>query len=187
MKLLRYIAILMPFAAISQQTLEICGDTKSFTYSTASDIDATIEWYVLGSYYYGDEVTLQWDTPGVFTITATAIATGCPSIPQTMTVTVTECDPLLVWVPNTFTPNGDEFNTTWGATVSGPADLQDFRMRVFNRWGELVFESRDYTDGWDGTYALRPAQDGAYTYQVSFGDKQTDYRQQVFGHFGLIR
>jgi len=187
MKFWIYILFLVPFVAFSQQTVEICGDTKSFTYSTASDIDATIEWYVLGSYYYGDEVTLQWDAPGVFTITATAIATGCPSIPQTYTVTVTECDPLLVWVPNTFTPNGDEFNTTWGATVSGPADLQDFRMRVFNRWGELVWETRDAASRWNGYYGLRRIQDGIYTWTIDLGILESDARKVYIGHVNILK
>ena len=187
MKFWTYILFLVPFLAFSQQTVEICGEPKSFTYSTASDIDATIEWYVLGSYYYGNEITLQWDTPGVFTITATAIAADCPSIPQTMTVTVTECDPILVWVPNTFTPNGDEFNTTWGAPVSGPVDFQDYRMVVFNRWGELIWESFNAMQRWDGQYNGVSIQSGTYTWTIELGILQSDARHTYVGHVNILK
>lgn len=182
-----YIAFLIPFAAISQQTLEICGDTKTFNYSTSSDIASNIEWYCDGSYYYGDEIAITWDTPGIYTITATAIANDCPGIPQTYIVTVTECNPLIYWVPNTFTPNGDEFNTTWGPVFEGPYDAEDFHLVVLNRWGNLIWESWDAEARWNGTYADRYVTDGVYTWVIDFGLIGTDERRLIHGHVTIIR
>ena len=187
MKLLRYIAFLMPFVAISQQTLEICGDTKTFNYSTSSDSASTIEWYCDGSYYYGEEIAITWDTPGTYNITATAVADGCPSTPQTYTVVVTECDPLLYWIPNTFTPYGDEYNTLWGAVMNGPFDAQDFHLVIINRWGNLIWESWDVTGRWNGTYAGRVVPDGVYTWVIDFGMLETDERKILHGHVTIIR
>ncbi len=187
MKFWTYIAFLVPFIAFSQQTVEICGEPKSFTYSTESDIDATVEWYVLGAYYYGNSITLQWDTPGVFNITATATAEDCPGTPQTYTVTVTECDPVVWWVPNTFTPNGDEYNTTWGPVFSGPFDQADFHVTVFTRWGNLIWESRDATARWDGMCGSRAVHDGVYTWVVEFGILNTDERKLIHGHVTILR
>lgn len=187
MKLLLHILLLMPLLAISQQTVEICGDTKTFSYSTQSDIASSIEWYVAGAYYYGEEVSITWSQPGTYTLTATAIANGCSSIPQTYTVTVTECDPLVYWVPNTFTPNGDEFNTTWGPVFNGPYDATGFHLTVFNRWGNLIWESWDDMARWDGMYNGRVVTDGVYTWLIDFGILGTDERRRIHGHVTVIR
>ena len=44
--------------------------------------------------------------------------------------------------------------------------VKDFRMRVFNRWGELVFESHDIKQGWDGYYKGKISPQDVYVYQV---------------------
>ncbi len=187
MRLWLYIAFLIPLTIFSQQTIEICNDSKTFSYSTQSDIPSNIEWYCDGLYYYGDEITITWDEPGVYEIIAIATSNDCPSIPQTYTVTVTECDPLLVWVPNTFTPNGDEYNTTWGPVVSGPIDIFDFHLVVFNRWGELVWESNNPDARWDGTYYGKSVLDGVYTWVIDFGIIETDERRLIHGHVTILR
>ena len=187
MRLLRYIAFLVPFMAFSQQTIEICGDMKTFNYSTYSDIASNIEWYCDGLYYYGEEITLSWNEPGTYTITATAFADDCPSIPQTYTVVVTECDALLYWVPNTFTPNGDEYNTTWGPVFNGPYDAADFHLIVLNRWGNLIWESWNAAARWDGNYDGYPVHDGVYTWVIDFGLIGTDDRRKLHGHVTIIR
>lgn len=187
MKWIFSILLFVPLLVKAQQIVEICNNSKSYTYSTTSDIDGEIEWYVLGSYYYGNEITLFWDTPGIFTISVTATSNGCPSLPQTYTVTVKECDPILIWVPNTFTPNGDEFNTTWGPVVSGPVDLQDFHVMVFNRWGGIVWESYDADEKWDGMYYGKPVSDGVYIWKIDFGIVGIDERKEYHGHITIIR
>ena len=187
MRFLCYIAFLVSCVAYSQQSVEICGEPKSFNYSATSDLPGTIEWYVSGQYYYGDEVTIAWSQPGLYTITAVAISADCPSIPQTYTVSVTECDPLLYWVPNTFTPNGDEFNTMWGPVFNGPYDEQDFHLVVFNRWGNLIWESRDAAQRWNGHYAGRLVPDGVYTWVINFGLLASDDRKILHGHVTILR
>lgn len=187
MRLLAYIAFLVSCPAFSQQTIEICGDMKSFTYSTQSDIASDIEWYCDGAYYYGEEITINWDEPGIYEIIATAVAEDCPSTPQTYTVVVTECDPLVYWVPNTFTPNGDEFNTMWGPVFNGPYDAHDFHLIVLNRWGNLIWESWNAAARWDGKYNGYSVQDGVYTWVIDFGLLGTDERKKLQGHVTILR
>lgn len=69
-----------------------------------------------------------------------------------------------IYVPNTFTPNGDGLNDTFG--VTGEA-IEEFRMQVFNRWGQLVFESKNAMDRWDGTYLGEPVPMGTYVYKIT--------------------
>ena len=187
MKLFQYIICLIPFVALSQQTVEVCNDTKTFTYSTTSDIASNVEWYVNNQYYYGNTITVTWQTPGVYQLIATATANGCPSAPQTYTVTVIECDALVYWIPNTFTPNGDEFNTTWGPVFDGPFDYTDFNLIVMNRWGNLIWQSNDATAKWDGTFNGKMVPDGVYIWYINFGILNSDERIIIHGHVTILR
>lgn len=71
--------------------------------------------------------------------------------------------PLSVFIPNTFTPNGDGINDTFGVKGEG---IQNFTMRIFDRWGAVVFESHSPKQQWDGTYKGQPAQMDTYVYQL---------------------
>ena len=76
---MRYlIFILFPFLCLSQQTVEICNDFKTFSYFTSSTEDGIIEWEVNGLYYYGEEIILTWDEAGIYEITAIATSNNCP-------------------------------------------------------------------------------------------------------------
>ena len=54
------------------------------------------------------------------------------------------------YIPNAFTPNGDRINDVFRAIAPGIQQTNYFR--IFNRWGQLMFETKDATKGWDGTY-----------------------------------
>ena len=60
-------------------------------------------------------------------------------------------------MPSIFTPNGDGVNDVIRPSLPGVAKFQCYK--VYNRWGNLVFETLDATKGWDGTFkgALQPA------------------------------
>lgn len=90
------------------------------------------------------------------------------------------------FAPNTFTPNGDEFNNRWRIIVGG-IDVQAFNLRIFNRWGEVVWESKDQEVGWDGTYNGVPCQDGIYTWKVECSDKYNDDRYEFQGFINLMK
>jgi gliding motility-associated-like protein len=76
-----------------------------------------------------------------------------------------------VWVPNAFSPNKDGHNDVFIPNsilifnnTGNP--ILDYRMEVYNRWGEMVFVSDDAKMGWDGTYQGKPCQQGQYIYKV---------------------
>lgn len=69
-----------------------------------------------------------------------------------------------VYVPNAFSPNGDNVNDIWYVYGTG---IKDFKAMVFDRWGEKVFESDDQSIGWDGTYKGQLQQPGVYIYIVN--------------------
>ncbi|HRO39991.1 MAG TPA: PKD domain-containing protein [Flavobacteriales bacterium] len=100
---------------------------------------------------------------------------------------VVQVDPLYdITLPNAFTPNpngggGGFFDPTdLGNDVFYPfvRFVKDFRFRIFNRWGELVFESNDVKKGWDGYYRGQLSQQDVYVYQlwVRFVDNKESQR-----------
>ncbi len=58
-----------------------------------------------------------------------------------------------VYIPNSFTPNGDGVNDGFGPSIYGP-QLEAYQFYIYNRWGNLVFESNNVNDKWNGSYKL---------------------------------
>ncbi len=80
--------------------------------------------------------------------------------------------PAVVFIPSAFTPNSDGMNDVF--KIKGE-NLQDFKLLVYDRWGEKIYESTNPSEGWDGTYKGNPVQNDTYVYQVTaknLGDKK---------------
>ncbi|PHR22021.1 MAG: hypothetical protein COA38_18510 [Fluviicola sp.] len=92
---------------------------------------------------------------------------------DTMTRIIRVKDELLFYVPNAFTPNGDEHNNVFLPQFGAGFSPNDYALYIYNRWGEIVFESHDIFVGWDGTYNGSPAIDGAYSWGMTL--VQNDY------------
>lgn len=93
---------------------------------------------------------------------------------------------VLIYAPNSFTPDGDEHNQTWRVFMEG-VDIYDFELLIFNRWGEVVWESRDIEVGWDGTYGGKIMPQGTYTWIIRTKDLMNDAKYTYDGHLTLLR
>ena len=102
-------------------------------------------------------------------------ADGCDSIVR-LELSVAFCDQE---ISNILTPNGDNINETWN--VKYPDRIQGCTVRIFNRWGQLVFESNAYENTWKGTKDDEQLPDGVYYYSITGCD--TDYN----GSINLLR
>lgn len=91
----------------------------------------------------------------------------CASIQLSFNVVAQNCKSK-VYVPNVFTPNADGINDTFTAYVSNSDQINNFRFKVFNRWGSLVFETTDPITAWDGKILGKAAETGAYIWVLSF-------------------
>ena len=94
-----------------------------------------------------------------------------------------------LYVPNTFTPDADEHNQNWGPVFIQGYDKYNFRLLVFNRWGEVVWESRDADARWDGTYGFNhhKCPDGIYSWKIQYKQRNTDEKITKTGHVTIIR
>lgn len=72
-----------------------------------------------------------------------------------------------LFIPNVFTPNGDNNNDTF--VIKGMLTV-NFDITIYNRWGTPVFHSNDQSTSWDGTYKGQPASPGQYTYAIRLSD-----------------
>ncbi len=91
-------------------------------------------------------------------------------------------DPI-IYVPNTFTPNGDVFNETFFA-LGG--NIQEFNIEIYNRWGERIYEGGALDKAWDGTYEGKECPDGVYTWKILYVD-YTGLEHELVGHVSLLR
>jgi gliding motility-associated-like protein len=90
---------------------------------------------------------------------------GCITV-DTMTVRVANqqepnapCD---FFIPNAFSPNGDGRNDTYFPFTVNIKEIKFFR--IFNRWGELVFETKAFGEGWNGVYKNKPQPGDVYVW-----------------------
>jgi gliding motility-associated-like protein len=89
------------------------------------------------------------------------------------------------YAPNTFTPDGDFINDWWKPIVSGASD---YHLQVFNRWGDLIFETTDPEMAWIGDVRGGDhfAEDGVYNYRCILHDL-SGYPHDFRGHINLLR
>lgn len=95
-------------------------------------------------------------------------------------------EPFTVYIPNTFTPDGNEHNNIFNAVIY--LEVQSWLLKVYDRWGELLFSSNDPQIGWDGTYGDKIAQDGTYVYVLKYVSCEDAHKEHVLrGHVNLLK
>ena len=111
-----------------------------------------------------------------------AIAGPCMSAVGQVNIKVIDITQLEI--PNAFTPNGDGINDHFKIRVTGY--FKSDGLKIFNRWGQLVFETRDLSNEWDGTIKGNPLAIGTY-YWVIEGLDVEGKRLRKSGSVTLIR
>ena len=140
-------------------------------------------------------------SPGYYSVTLYADNLGI--CPDTVTQIIRIRDEVIVYVPNAFTP-GEVNNTNqyFFPVITGKIQPGTYRFQIYDRWGELIFETRDPNEKWAG-YAIRPyslqqsgydgnkftsafAQDGVYIWQLEFIAEETKVLIEKQGHVTLL-
>lgn len=91
-----------------------------------------------------------------------------------------------MFIPNAFSPNHDNLNDVFKPMLSLSCMNGGYRMMIYNRWGEKVFQSFDILKGWDGTKNGEAADLGVYYYTIRYTDQQGK-EQSYKGDFSLLR
>ncbi len=105
--------------------------------------------------------TIEIREPGLYTLVATK--EQCKLSDSTLVIGTSGIQAL--YIPNTFTPNLDSHNESFGGIGTG---ILSYEMIIFNRWGEVLFETKDLLQGWDGTYKGSVVPSGIYYYFIRY-------------------
>jgi gliding motility-associated-like protein len=124
------------------------------------------------------------DQPGNYEVTLKVTnKIGC-QVSTTKTITINEV--FLFYIPTAFSPNGDGLNDEFKPILEG-VDLSLYKMRIFNRWGELIFESNNTDIGWNGTYKGTMAQEGVYIWKIEAKETHSPIIHRKDGAITLIK
>ena len=145
------------------------------------------------TWYFGDGSTSSvtnpthsyGDDPAVYHVEL--VATNNSGCADTATIVVEVVDELIYYVPNCFTPDGDEFNNVFFPVFSSGFDPQSYTLLIFDRWGEVIFESHNVDVGWDGTYHNELCKEGVYTWKIVIKERNKDKRRDIVGHVTLLK
>ena len=168
---------------------DVLNPTVNFTDSSSSDV---VSWYwsfgengELGNSTETDPSLIFPDAePGTYPVELiTSNVNGCL---DTSMFYVVVNGVYNFYVPSAFTPDGDGINDYFfplGESVSE----EGYELRIFNRWGDVVFFSEEMSVKWDGTYQSGPAELGVYVWIVKTVDGITGEFREYTGHVSLIR
>jgi gliding motility-associated-like protein len=154
----------------------------------------------------GDAITYEWEIPGAVPEVSSEFepqvmypegiadnyevklyATNEYGCVDSTTRIVNIFSDVLLFAPNVFTPDGDEYNETWRVYIEG-IDIYDYHLTVFNRWGERVWESFNAESAWDGTYGSQGiVNDGTYIWTIEAKDRSTDKRYRFDGTVQVLK
>ena len=173
---------------LTSEFIELCeGDSIGRVYNATVLGGGNVVWILNQDSIINPTLPISWDSFGSFTFSAVGYQNGCVSYPTSYLTTIQRCPEELVYIPNTFTPDGDEKNNVWVPIFTSGFDPYDFHLTVYDRWGEKIFESYDNSKGWDGTYNNSICQNGSYNWVIIYGDKNNDEETLLTGHVNLIR
>lgn len=151
----------------------------------------------------GDEVQLAavgtgsflWEPASTLDLADVQTPVARPDQSTAYTVTMTDANGCKVYdvvsviltgtlfVPNTFTPNGDDVNDVFGAWGS---EIKTLRLTIFDRWGERIYEGNSLDARWDGTYVGMQSPIDTYVWRIDV-EELAGNKRTLYGHVNLVR
>jgi len=143
--------LLLPLNLLAQETYDNCQDILPQNYQVEYDADKSYYWNVPNAdivSYNNNSITIQWpDSAGTYIISVYTTRFTCEGDTSYHEVIIKECPYLHLYFPTAFTPNEDTHNEYY--QVGGKNADQIESMKIYNRWGEKIFEA-DYNAKWYG-------------------------------------
>ncbi|MEM6630535.1 MAG: gliding motility-associated C-terminal domain-containing protein [Bacteroidota bacterium] len=138
------------------------------------------------------QLPFQWEdgfTEAIRSVTQSGIYTAyvqgdCLSAPYSWEVQFEDCS-CKPFLPNAFSPNNDGINDIFFPELSCP--LEFYELTVFNRWGEIIFQSPDLQRGWQGQNGSWQAPETVYFYQIHFKSSKETEPRMLSGQVLLLR
>jgi len=162
-------------------------DTE-FEFSNLSQ-NATVYQWSFGDGYFSnseDPIHTYLEEPAGYDVCLVASnAQGCT---DTTCHGVQIIESLIYYIPNSFTPNDDEHNQTFKPVFTSGFDPYNFSFKIFNKWGELIWETKNPSVGWDGTGPNgKLVQDGTYVWTLYIKSKENDGKNTATGYVNVLK
>ena len=172
---------------INPNQVEIDDPTVTIYNVTAGNLNHL--WNVNGSIFENSNSSFSYQLPfqeGSYTIQLmSSTDLGCS---DSLTLTVTVMNNIAVYIPNSFTPDANEFNTVFFPVFSTGFIPKGYSLTIFNRWGEEIFFSKDHTASWDGAMADgTDCPDGVYNFLLEYQEINKGEVQRILGFVHLLR
>jgi gliding motility-associated-like protein len=164
-----------------------CPNEKVIFSSKAAGINLTYEWNFGDGFFDNKRDTTHIYASSLVDKKYFVTYTVTNSIPCSSSIT----KPVLIYkqcgeyIPTIFTPNGDGLNDTFGPLYAIKA--LNLNFKVYNRWGQLIYESKDWKKGWDGKINGKSADAGTYVWMMQYVDRDTKQNKLVKGTVLLAR
>jgi len=170
------------FNQVSYQSINGCDSTYTATISFIPQYDFYLpedttlcmgQTFILSPYINSTYYNLMWengstnqyrevDTSGTFIMTYSHKSCDHQGSDE-INVLFENCD-FFIYVPNTFTPNKDGLNDGFAPVIYG--EFTDYSFRIFDRWGEVIFESSTHGESWKGTYMNELVKTDVYVWKL---------------------
>lgn len=159
-------------------------DVVMFTNTSKGEKVTKFNWYFVNNKGYqttAENPTYLFENAGTYPVAMVATNVwGC--MDTVVKVVVVDVD-FKLYVPNAFTPNGDGINDTFQPKGRG---IQKYNFTIYDRWGAIVFQTDDFTKGWDGTEKGKTLTDDVYTWRIYATDVNGKIKE-LTGFVDLIR
>ncbi len=171
---------------VADETL-VCGSEVLLSPVAISDLPLTWEWRD-SSGVIGTSPEISVSTPGLFTFTAT---NACETASGQVVVTVESLSVnRLIYLPNSFSPNNDGINDCYRGYVAPDLDIVSYELKIFDRWGDQMFETTDIEGCWDGILRGKQLDPAVMVYWMTLRVRNCDgVLEEVFrkGDIHLVR
>lgn len=157
--------------------------------SNYSTNGASFEWFITnGNPSYSNQPNVTTVFPDGVTgqypvLLVTSSEFGCLDSLELDVIVLPE---LILYAPNSFTPDNDEHNQQWGIYIEG-IDITEFSLIIFNSWGEIIWESNDPKALWDGSYNGSLVTEGTYNWIIQAKDMVNDGKYNFNGYINVFR
>jgi gliding motility-associated-like protein len=160
------------------------GEDKTLCFGDSIVLDAGND-NIYSHYLWNDNSTGRFLTARQDGIYRVEVSNPCATVSDEIEIKFRSCIPMLT-VPNAFTPNQDGLNDLF---LASGVNISYFRMQVFNRWGELLFETNDLSEGWDGRKNGINCPSDVYVWLAGYESEALDIpvRETLKGNVVLVR
>lgn len=131
--------------------------------------------------------TLNFSNPGSYYVNFQSLENECLAS-DTINITIDEsCEECMIYVPNVFTPDDDLYNDIFKATYDCDQGFLDYNFMIYDRWGQLLFQTNNPDIGWDGKKRGISVPIGTYVYIITYKENGKADASQKRGYITVLR